>query len=124
MYGKLFMSTFTGSMYGAGADVFAVWGYAIAHAVGGQVELNPRYLAPVLGMTVEAVEAAITFLEAPDPNSRSKTHGGSRLVRLAQFAYEMPNHGHYTRMKHPDDVREANRLNQQAHRARKAGAAP
>ena len=51
MYGKIFASTFTGSMFGAGSDVFAVWGYVIANAQDSRIELNPRMLASTLGST-------------------------------------------------------------------------
>ncbi len=70
-YGKLFASTFTGSMVGAGPDVFAVWSYVVAHVIDGQVELNHILLSAVLGATPERVAKAIDFLCQPDPRSRN-----------------------------------------------------
>lgn len=116
MYGKFFSSTFTGSMLGAGADVFAVWGYVIANTVASQVELNPQLLAPMIGMTPEAAQLAIDFLCAPDPFSRSKVEDGRRLIREGQFAYRVPNSETYRAVRNEDDRREYNRQKQAEHR--------
>lgn len=118
MYGKFFASAFTGSMMGAGSDVFAVWSYAIAHCVDGQVELNPKLLASVIGTSEKRAEAAIGFLCAPDPNSRSKTDDGRRLVREGQFAYRVPNHGHYLKIQNEGERREYNRIKKAESRSR------
>src|SRR5215469_8987707 len=96
---------YTGSMYGAGANVFAVWGYAISHAEDGIVELNPKYLASVLGMAESDVRASIDYLCAPDPESRSKGKDGARMVRIGEFAYEVTNHSHYRELKSSSDRR-------------------
>lgn len=120
MYGKFFASTFTGSMYGAGGNVFALWGYVIAHAVDGQVELNPRQLAPTLGISLEEVQEALNYLLAEDPESRSKEHGGCRLVRVGQFSYEVPTHKKYRSIRNEEERREYNREAKRKERARKA----
>jgi hypothetical protein len=120
MYGKFFSSTFTGSMLGAGADVFAVWGYVIANTVQSQVELNPQLLAPLIGMSVAAAEQAIAFLCAPDPKSRSPLEEGRRLVREGQFAYRVPNSETYRAVRNEEERREYNRLKQSEHRLRQS----
>lgn len=118
MYGKFFASTFTGSMCGAGVDVFAVWGYVIANTVQSQVELNPKLLAAVLGSTEERVANAISFLCAPDPNSRSKNENGCRLVKEGQFAYFVPNHETYRRIANEEERREYLRVAKQKSRSK------
>lgn len=120
MYGKFFSSTFTGSMIGAGPDVFAVWGYVIANTVGSQVELNPRLLAPLIGTTPERIAAAIDFLTQPDAESRSKTAEGRRLIKEGEYAYHVPNSEAYRAIKDENDRREYNRLAQQKSRAKKS----
>jgi hypothetical protein len=122
MYGKLFSSCFTGSMFGSGPTVFAVWAYVIANVVESQVELNPRLLAAALGTTVEDVDQAIAVLCAPDALSRSKIEEGRRLIREGQYAFRVPNHEHYRRIQNEDDRREYNRRKQAEHRAKKKGA--
>lgn len=118
MYGKLFASTFTGSMYGAGPDVFAVWAYVIANTVDSQVELNPNLIAALLGCTPDRARAAIEVLCAPDPNSRSKAEGGRRLVREGEFAYRVPNFAAYRSIRNEEDRRAYNREKKREQRAR------
>lgn len=118
MYGKHFASTYTGSMFGAGPELFAVWGYVIANTVESQIELNPIAIAPALGMTPEAVARCINKLCEPDPNSRSKVADGCRLIREGQFAYHVPNHNSYRLVRDEQDRREYNRLKKAEGRSR------
>jgi hypothetical protein len=117
MYGKYFASTFSGSMYGAGTDVFAVWGYVIAHVSNASVELNPRALADLLGATEAEILAAIEWLENPDPRSRNPAEEGRRLIYEGGFQYRVVSHEIYRSIKHEDDRREYNRLAKQKSRA-------
>ncbi len=121
MYGKHYESTYTGSMYGAGLAVFAVWGYVIAHTRAGSVELNPKQLADTLGGSVEEVAKAIEFLCSPDPASRCKDSHGSRLVKEGQFQYKVPSYEIYRELRDEDDRREYNRRKQQEYRQKKKG---
>lgn len=118
MYGKFFASAFTGSMFGAGPDVFAVWAYVIANTKESQVELNPHLLAATLGTTRERVQAAIDFLCAPDEHSRSKCEEGRRLIREGEFAYRVPTFAAYRAIQNEDDRREYNRVKKAEQRAR------
>src|SRR5215471_14011906 len=93
MYGKLYECTFTGSMYGKGAIMFATWSYVIAHTKPDNlVELNPVMLASTFGQcTPEDVEQAIETLCSPDPLSRSKKLEGRRLIKKGEFMYFIVN---------------------------------
>lgn len=106
-------------MYGAGIAVFAVWGYVIAHARDGRVELNPKKLADTLGGTVEEIEQAIDYLCRPDPQSRHKEHEGRRLIKEGQFQYFAPSWKIYYRIKSEEERREYNRVKQAEHRQRR-----
>jgi len=118
-FGKFFSSCFIGSMAGAGPNVFSVWGYVIANAVDGQVELNPIVLAAVIGMGEKDVAEAIEFLCAEDPNSRNPADGGKRLVKEGSFAYRVVSHDIYRAMRNEDARREYNRVKQKECRERK-----
>lgn len=120
MFGKHFQSTYTGSMFGAGLHVFAVWGYCISHAVKGRVELNPILLAAILGTDTATVEKAIEALCAPDPQSRTKEHEGRRLIREGQFQYFMPTHEKYRAIRDDDDRRAYFRQKKAEQRSRDA----
>ncbi len=107
MFGKFFASTFTGSMVGAGLNVFAVWGYVIANTrIDGTIELNPALIAATLGCKLKEVEDAIKKLSAPDPNSRSKKEDGRRLIQKAPFLYFVPTYSDYRSIRDDEARRE------------------
>ena len=111
MYWKFFASAFTGSMMGAGADVFAVWAYAIANAdVRGFVELNPKLLGAVIGAKPEAMATAIRKLTDPDPESRTEQEEGRRMVKEGSFIYRIVNYQAYRAMRDQDERREQQRV--------------
>lgn len=120
MYGKLFSSAFTGSMLGAGADVFAVWAYVIAATIDSRVELNPRLLAAIIGMTEDRVNTAIEYLCAPDSRSRNKDMEGRRLIREGEFQFFVTGHTIYRKLRNEDERREYNRVKQAESRAKRA----
>jgi hypothetical protein len=120
MYGKLFTSTFTGSMFGAGADVFAVWAYVVAHTVESSVELNPKVLAATLGMDADRVRTAIEWLSQPDTESRNPAEGGRRIIHEGGFQYRVVSHTLYRSLKSEVDRREYNREAKRKSRARKS----
>ncbi len=124
MYGRIFESLYRGSMVGAGAVAFAVWGYVISHmepddVVGAQVDLNPKLLAPIIGEEERAIEEAIEKFCQPDPMSTSKDEEGRRLVRIGQFAYRVVTGRKYMEIRSREDRREYNRLKKQEERQRK-----
>ena len=95
-YAKVFQSMYTGSMYGAGIHVFAVWGWILAHKdENGLVEVNAQLVANELGGVAQQVEEAITYLCAPDPNSRTPEQEGRRLLKVSQFGYQVVNNEKY-----------------------------
>lgn len=117
MYGKFFASTFTGSMFGAGPEVFAVWGYVIANTFDSEVELNPPLLAAVIGTTPEAIAAAIDFLCQADRRSRSQVEDGRRLIPDGAFQYRVVNHSHYRAIRNAEDKRTQDRDRKRKSRA-------
>jgi hypothetical protein len=119
MYGKFFSTTFTGSMFGAGADVFALWGYVIANTIDSTIELNPMLLAATIGSTPEKIKAAIEFLCRPDPQSRNPEHEGCRLLHESGFQYHVVSHALYRALRNDEERRAYNRSKQQESRARR-----
>ena len=121
MFGKLFSQTFTGSLMGAGPEVFSVWTYVISTAVDGQVELNPKLLATIIGMPEQAVKDAIQKLCEPDPESRNTEEEGRRMIKEGRFAYKVVSHSTYRKMIDQDQRREYNRTKKREQRAREQG---
>lgn len=116
MYGKHFSSMYEGSMYGAGLNVFAVWGYVISNMHNGVIELNPVKLAHTLGGQVEDIQKAIEYLGSPDPSSRNKDDEGRRIIKQGQFQYYVSSWKYYRDIRNEIDRREYNRLAQARHR--------
>lgn len=124
MFGKHFISLYTGSMVGAGAVPFAVLGYVIAaqrphRELGSVVELNPVLLSAMLGEKVEDVEKGIKFLCSPDKNSRSKEADGRRLVEAGPFLYQVVNGAKYRAIRDEEARLEQLRTAQRTHREKK-----
>lgn len=123
MYGKHFATMYTGSMIGAGAHVFAVWGYAISNANRlGSVELNPVLISYLIGMPPEQVEAAVAYLCAPDARSRTPDEDGRRLVHEGGILYTVVNATRYRGIRDEEMRREYFRVKKQESRARKKAA--
>lgn len=107
MYGKIYPSLYTGSLYGKGAMVLALWPYIIAHAridENSTVELNPALLANVFGEPVDSITKAIDFFCQPDPESRTTEEQGRRLIKAGTFLYRVVNLQKY-RDNETDDAR-------------------
>jgi len=117
-FGKFYAKTFTGSMYGAGPTRFALWSYCVANAMppDGSVELNPKQLAPMIGMTEPQVADAIDYLCAPDPSSRTPADEGRRLRHVSAFEYRLVNFSAHRAGTDNDARREYWRDRQREHR--------
>lgn len=120
MFGKWFASAYTGSLFGAGLNVFGVLPWVVANCdSSGHVEINPTHLAALLGTTEDEVSKAIDYLCSPDPKSRSQDHEGRRLLHKGAYEYWLVNHAKYRRIRDAEARREQNRLAQQRFRDRK-----
>lgn len=118
MYGKLFESTFTGSMVGSGAATFAVWAYVLAHQRNGSVELNATIIGTVIGMAPGDVAATIDGLCAPDPRSRNKAHDGRRLIQEGEYLYTVTGYPAYSKIQDENARREYFKVKKRESRAR------
>jgi len=106
-------------MFGAGADVFAVWGYVIANTVNSSIEINPQLLASILGSTPERVDMALEYLCAPDPRSRNPDRDGRRLIRQGPYQFHVVSHQHYRDIRNEEERREYNRVKMRESRERR-----
>ena len=100
MYAPLFASLYQGSMSGK-SDLLLVWPCLLAHAdPRGNIDMHPRVISALTGLSIDRVEAALLELEADDPDSRTRdeTYGGRRLVRLDEgkrWGWFVVNHALY-----------------------------
>lgn len=121
-FGKIYPSTYTGSMYGSGAIVFAVWSYVLANAWDGLVEINPPLVASVIGCDVSDVERALEKLCGPDYASRNPDEEGRRLIHQEAFTYRLTSWDKYHTMATTALQRERNTASQARSRERKRNA--
>ena len=110
MFAKVFKSMFTGSMLGAGPEVFAVWVWLLSHAdEAGHVDANTKLLAVAIGMEEASVIDAIAYLESEDERSRSDELDGRRIQRLGPYSYRIVNYEHYREMRSKESRRKYQR---------------
>lgn len=133
MFGKVFALMYTGSMYGQPPEVFAIWGWMLAHLEfpkGGEcyAEINPAMVAPIFQMKPQAVMDVLEFLEAPDEETRTEKDGGRRIVLEGKrklggpMLYRVVNGQKYRDIRDADKRRESNRKSMAKARAKqKAG---
>lgn len=120
MYGKVFQSMYTGSMYGAGATVWAVWTWILVHKdQDGFVEINPKFLAPMIGVEEEKVVFALDYLKQEDSKSRSPDEEGRRIILVGAYTYHVVNHQKYMDLKSLSDRREQNKQAKRRERSKK-----
>lgn len=111
MYGKAFASMYSGSMFGAGMHVFAVWNWVLANCgPDGLIDINAPVVAVTLGGTVEEVGAALAYLSDTDEHSRSDAEDGRRLIHLKGPCHKVVNHAHYAKLRTAQDRREYQRI--------------
>jgi len=121
MYGKIFETMYEGSMVGAGAHVFAVWGYCISKADPEDhiVRLNTAILSTAIGESVDRIVEAIGFLCSKDDDSTNTDHDGRRLLHLGGLSYLVVSHEHYRNMKSNEEQRAYFRDAKRKQRAKK-----
>jgi hypothetical protein len=132
MYGKLWESMYTGSMLGAGLGPFALMPYVVSNMkpypngelIEMRLELNPKFLAIILGTKEYVIEKAIEWACSPDPKSRTKTEGGRRLVKIGEFEYRVVNGWAYTQKKAIERRREQFRKASKKYRSKKTNNGP
>jgi hypothetical protein len=74
-------SLLSSSLLSEGPDVVATWALLIASANRqGESHLTVPFIASVLRISEERVEAAFVVLTSPDRRSRNKEHAGRRIV--------------------------------------------
>ena len=116
MYCKLFASLYQGTLRGRSNEIL-VFTNLLAHAGrDGTVDKHFRAIAEETGLAREDVEAAISVLESPDPESRSPDENGARIVRLDEhrvWGWRIVNYGKYRAIRSEEDRAEQNRISQQ-----------
>lgn len=113
MYGKVFASLWSGSMY-AKTDAQLVFIYMLCNCDRhGVLDVTQEAIAGPVGMSVDRVRAAIEYLESADARSRTDGNEGRRILRVDEhrdWGWQIVNYKHYRELRDEDQRREAARV--------------
>lgn len=119
-YTKLFGSIVASTIWREDDKTRIVWITMLALSnKDGIVEASIPGLADLSRVTVNECRRAVTKLEAPDPDSRTKAEQGRRIVPI-DGGWRLVNHAKYRAKMGEAERREYLRLKQQEHRSKKA----
>lgn len=119
MFAKVFASLYQGTLRG-NAHGILVFTNLLAHSdKNGEVDIHPRAIADEVGLPEPAVRDALLYLEAVDPESRTPTEDGRRIVRMdahRAWGWRIVNYAKYRAIRSEEDRREQNRVAQEKFR--------
>lgn len=122
MYGKIFASLYQGTLRGNAHAILVFTNMIACSDRLGNVDKHPRAIADEVGLTVDEVRAAIAYLSAPDPESRTNLEEGRRLLPLEPgrtWGWRIVTHSKYRAMVREEERREQWRAAQAKARAGK-----
>jgi len=97
-YAKVFRRIFEGSMRGQPDPILVFVNLLCNTDADGHVDRHWRAVSDDTGLSHARVRGALNFLEAPDPESRTPTEEGRRIVRLSasrEWGWRIVNHAYY-----------------------------
>ena len=109
MYGKLFVSMFSGSLYGHWQAIVTFQQMIILADKDGTLEMTPRAIAATTSIPLDIIEAGILVLEATDKNSRTPDEDGRRIIRInpeRPWGWHITNYAYYRAIRTAEDRRE------------------
>lgn len=114
MYGKLFAQMYDGTLATRGPwqALVTFQQLVILADLEGVVDMTADALARRTTIPLEIIEAGIRSLEEADPDSRTPTEEGRRIVRLSDsrpWGWRIVNYAHYRKLRTADERREYHR---------------
>jgi uncharacterized phage protein (TIGR02220 family) len=109
MYAKIFQSIYDGTLVEDWRALITFEQLLILSDADGIVDMTAHAIARRTGIPIEHIEAGIRYLEQPDPNSRTETAEGRRIIRLNEersWGWQIVNHSTYRDMRTADDRRD------------------
>jgi len=82
MYGKIFDTIYTGSLYGEFEAIVVFKALIVLADEFGEVDYSPAALAGRTSYPLDVIEKGLSVLLQPDPESRHAEAGGRRIVPL------------------------------------------
>ena len=121
MYGKLFESMYEGTLAENWEALVTFQQMIILCDADGVIDITPSALARRTGIPITHIKAGIKILEADDPDSRTRDHGGKRIMRLDEhrsWGWFIVNHEKYKNLKDAETKREQARERKRRQRER------
>lgn len=120
MYGKLFTSIYDGTLASNWKGLVTFQQFIALADEQGVVDMTPDAISRRTGIPLEIIQEGITFLEKPDPCSRTPTNEGRRIERLDQhrpWGWVLVNHAKYRQLVSREEKKAADRERIAAKRA-------
>lgn len=117
MYGKIFDSIYTGTLYGQWQAIVTFQQMIVLCDADGIIDMTPPAIAALTSIPLEIITKGLDVLSAPDPYSRTPGSEGRRIELIdahRPWGWRIINHNKYKRLQDADTVRE-----QTAERVRK-----
>jgi hypothetical protein len=112
LYGKVFNSIYDGTLAGHWEAIVTMQQFIVLATPDGIVDMTPEAIAGRTTIPLDIIKKGISFLEKPDPYTRTPGEDGKRIVLLdghRPWGWRLVNHGKYMRLRNMEQKREADR---------------
>ena len=112
MYGKIFDSIYDGTLRANWQALVTFQQLIILADKDGLVDMTSHAIHGRTGIPFDIIEAGLDHLSRPDPQSRSNTEDGRRIVLLdehRQWGWRLVNHEYYNKLRSAEEKRQADK---------------
>src|SRR5690242_15776897 len=122
MYGKIFSQIYDGTLATRGPwqALITFQQLIVLDNKNGEVEMTAEVIATRTTIPLEIIQIGLAALSQPDPESRTPTEEGRRIVLLSprrSWGWRIVNYGHYRQIRNEEERREYHRLYMRKKRA-------
>jgi uncharacterized phage protein (TIGR02220 family) len=122
MYGKIFDSMYTGTLYGQWRAIVTFQQLIVLADADGMVDMTPPAISAVTSIPLEIIEEGLKVLSSDDPYSRTPGAEGRRIELIdahRPWGWHIVNHAKYKGLQDADTVRAQTRERMRRHRERR-----
>ena len=111
MYGKIFKQMYEGTLVSRGSwqALITFQQFIVLANRHGEVDMTPEAISRLTTIPLDVIQAGISALEKPDPESRTPDKDGRRIVRLdghRSWGWRLVNYEKYRKITSEEDRRE------------------
>jgi hypothetical protein len=119
VYGKVFDSMYTGTLYGQWQAIITFQQMIVLCDADGILDMTPPGIAAITSIPLEIIQKGLEVLSAADPYSRTPGSEGRRIELIdahRPWGWHIVNHEKYKMLVDAETVRAQNRERQRRHR--------